>query len=88
MPTSGRVQRVVVRREAERLEHRAASRPPCPSRCCRVERLGQVRVARRIPLIVVDPVQDADQVAGAVAQDAVEAEPELRRLDLLRRTAG
>ena len=49
-----------------------------------VIRPGNVRIALRIPLIVVDPVQDPDQIRAALAQDPVEAEPELRGLNLLR----
>ena len=47
----------------------------------RIVRDGQVRVAGRIPLIVIDSVQDPDEVRSAVAQDSVKAEPEFRRLD-------
>ncbi len=48
-----------------------------------VERRGQERIARRIPFVGVDAVQNADQVRGAGAQDAVEPEAERRRLNLL-----
>ena len=39
----------------------------------RRERLRQVLVGGRVPLVGVDAVQDADQIAAAGAQDAVEA---------------
>ena len=50
---------------------------------CGVVRHRQVSVATGIPLIVIDPVQDSDQVAGATPQNPVEAKPERRRLDFL-----
>ena len=43
-----------------------------------------VRVGGRVPFIRVDTIEDAPQVAGAVSQDAVEALPVGRRLNLLR----
>ena len=59
-----------------------------PLQIGRLERHRQVRIVRRIPLIVIDSVQNPDEVGGSGPQDAVEAESELRRLNLLRRTAG
>ena len=41
-----------------------------------------MRIARRVPFFRVDAVQDADEIVAPRAQDSVEAEPELRRLDL------
>jgi hypothetical protein len=43
-----------------------------------------VRIAARVPLLVVDAVQDPRDVAGARAHDAVEAERVLGTLDLER----
>ena len=51
-------------------------------------RRRQERIVGGIPLRRVDPVQDADQIAGAAPQDAVEAEPELGRLDLAGVSSG
>src|SRR5205814_9659974 len=46
--------------------------------------LWDVGIARRIPLIVIDSVQNPDHIIGAVPQDAVESEPEFRRLNFAR----
>src|SRR3989441_9625235 len=47
-------------------------------------RLRQIGIVRGIPFLRVDPVQDADEIRATLTQDAVEPEPELRRLNLLR----
>ena len=46
--------------------------------------LRDAAVHARVPLVVVDPVQDPRQVRAAPAQDPVEAESVLRALDLAR----
>ena len=46
--------------------------------------VGDVRVALRAPLAVVDAVRDAEEVVGAGAQQGIEAEAELGRADLAR----
>src|SRR5438105_2297760 len=43
--------------------------------------LWNVWIASRIPLIVIDSVQNADDVIAAVPEDAVETKPEFRRLN-------
>src|SRR5207247_3865654 len=46
--------------------------------------LGHERILRRVPHVVVDPVQDSRELSRAGAEEAVEAFPELWRLDFLR----
>ena len=46
--------------------------------------LWDVGIARRIPLIVIDSVQNPDHIIAAVPQDAVKSEPEFRRLNFAR----
>ena len=79
---SGRVSVVLVHREPEHFEH-APLRRRLALEVLHAVRLGQVRVAGRIPLLVVDAVQDAHQLRRALAENAVEPEPVLRGLDLL-----
>src|SRR5207249_8145523 len=52
------------------------------------EWLWKKTVPFRIPLPCVDAVQDADDVRGPAAENAIETEAELRRLDLLRVAAA
>ena len=53
-----------------------------------VELFRQVLVGGRVPLVDVDAVQDADQVAAARAEHAVEAAAVGAGLDLAARRSG
>ena len=46
-----------------------------------VEGLGQIRIARRIPSIVIDPVPYPREVGGSVAKNTVEPNPVLASLN-------
>ena len=74
----GRVDRQTIRRQ-----HRLL-RGALPGEIIGRVRLGDVRVACGIPSFGIDAVEDADQIAGAPSQDALESEAELRRLNLAR----
>jgi len=54
-----------------------------PARSSALNRLGRKGVARRIPPLDVDPVQNPREIRRAIPQDAVEPETEVGRLDLL-----
>ena len=58
---------------------------PCrdafPTGRCSLYVSRQEGIVRRIPLLRVDAVENADEIGGAIPQDAVEPEPEVRRLD-------
>ena len=75
-------ERRFVRGETKAREH-VVLRHPLAVEIGGAVRLAEESVALGIPLARVDAVQDADEPFPARTKDAVEAEPELRRLNFL-----
>ena len=73
----------VIRREPEQLEQRAL-RLPLPLEPLHIERRRQKRIVRRVPLVDVDAVENADQRIGSRSHHAVEAIAVLGTLNFIR----